>query len=254
MKPSKYHSAKVLNVEKVGEDFFILTYESFFNEKDIVPGQFVSIDAGKDFFLKRPFSIFDANEKKISVFIKVVGRGTKSISNIGEGEEIKVHEVLGKGFSLCEKENAALIGGGIGIAPLYFLAKRLMKKNTKVSLFYGGRNKKDILLKGKFENLGCDVFVSTDDGSMEYKGTALDRFKLEFEKNRYERIYACGPKEMLKGVSEFSLDNKIECELSVEEVMGCGFGVCMGCAVLTVNGYKMVCKDGPVFKSTELVF
>jgi len=246
-----YSSKKIADLVRLSDSYLVLKYNSDFSENDIVPGQFVSIDAGSEFFVKRPFSIFDVSENMVSLFIKKVGKATSKLFSLKSGTMINILEVLGKGFTIVNGKKVALVGGGIGIAPLFFLARKLRRENNSVDVYYGVRNKEEMFFVNNFEKLGCTLYPSTDDGSSGFKGTSFDLFSKE--NKRYDFVYSCGPKQLLKSVSAHCLTKSIPCEISVEEVMGCGFGVCLGCAVKTKDGYKMACKDGPVFNAEEVV-
>ena len=255
----KCSERKIIGNEKLGKDYYLLKYESQFSEKSIVPGQFISISLNSEaMVLRRPFSIFDVNSNVVSVFYKKVGKGTCILAEKKKGELINVLEVLGKGFSFYDKDRSlAVVSGGIGVAPLYFLAKRLRSMEKDVFIYLGARTELELFFEDDLKKMGCSVCVTTDDGSKNICGTVCCGLEPDCEKNNFDRIYACGPKPMLKAVAGVADKANILCEVSMEEVMGCGFGVCLGCAVKiktkeTDPIYKMVCKDGPVFDSQEI--
>lgn len=233
----------------------------------------VKVGRDNDPLLRRPLSLHRLiTEDTFQVVYKVCGKGTKILSERKEGDKIDLLGPLGRGFEIPSyMDEAILIAGGIGVAPLFSFAEELKKEKKSIKLFLGGRNKKDILFEKEFESLGIDPFISTEDGSYGEKGVITELLE-DYLKNLYrsrftvygERstvhgswIYACGPKPMLKKASEIAKTHSLSCYVSLEERMACGVGACLGCAVkvrLTVNGsqsteYKMVCKDGPVFKA-----
>jgi len=238
---------------------YILSFISGFENKSIIPGQFISIKVKEgSMLLRRPFSIFNVEDGKVFIFYRVTGKGTKILSEKKPGDELDILGILGNGFSIDDRNKTfALVSGGMGIAPLFFLAKILLKKGKEVFFYIGGKTESEIFFEKELTDLGCNVCVATDDGSKNIRGTVCDAFEPECKKRRFSIIYSCGPKEMLKKVALIAEKEKIPCRISLEEVMACGFGVCLGCAVAVKRGgtkYKMVCKDVPVFEADEIVF
>lgn len=225
------------------------------------PGQFIHLkikNNSYDPLLRRPFSIFDVNKKNnlLTIFYKVCGRGTKLMTEIKNGEEVDVLENLGNGFNLKMKnKNLVLIGGGMGIAPLYYLAKKLAKTN-RLRVLLGAQNKEELIfLNNKFSKLDLKLDNATIDGSLGFKGNVLDFLKnIIKDKQKIDYIYSCGPTPMLKELKKIVINNDIETEASLEERMGCGVGVCLSCTVRTSNGNKRACKEGPVFPLKEVIF
>ena len=209
-------------------------------------GEFINIKV-PEFYLRRPFSVFDFGKDYVDVLYKVLGEGTLAMTSIKEGFELNTLVGLGNGFDVKKAKKPLLVAGGIGIAPMYNLAKRFSQMGIKPILIYGARNKNEIVLIEEFEKM-CDVIVCTDDGSLGFKGTAV--YYLEKNKVDYDYYYSCGPYRMLEALSEYS---KSGC-VSLEARMGCGFGACMGCSIKTTNGSKRVCKEGPVFEASEVIF
>lgn len=211
------------------------------------PGQFVNI-AIEGCYLRRPISVCDYDEQRITLIYKVVGRGTEIMSRMQSGEKIDVLTGLGNGFSTNAKtEQPLLVGGGVGVPPLYNLARTLKQAGKKVQVVLGFNRQDEIFYADEFRALGVDVHIATVDGSVGIKGFVTDAFKaLEFD-----YIYTCGPLPMLKAIY-----NATECdgEYSFEERMGCGFGACMGCSCQTTKGSKRICKEGPVLKRDEIIF
>lgn len=210
------------------------------------PGQFVNI-ALNGLYLRRPISVCDREGDKLTLIYKIVGKGTLKMSEMTEGK-LDILSGLGNGYNieLCGNK-PLLVGGGVGVPPLYMLAKELIKNGRKVSVILGFNTVSEVFYKEEFEDLGCKVFITTVDGSMGIKGfvtNALDCVN-------YTDYCACGPLPMLKALYDAS-DKKGQ--LSFEERMGCGFGACMGCSCKTKYGNKRICKDGPVLMSEEIIW
>lgn len=250
----------VKNNKEVGPDIYKMVFKA---EKKIAgrPGQFIHLKINNDSYdplLRRPFSIFDINEKEklLTIIYKVCGRGTELMKDIKSGDEVDILNNLGNGFNLKNKnKNIVLIGGGMGIAPLYFLAKKVYKNNNVVVLL-GAKNKKELdFMNYKFSELDVEVYNATTDGSLGFKGTVVELLKDSIiDKREIEYIYSCGPTAMLKEVKSLVINKNIEAEASLEERMGCGVGVCLSCTVRTINGNMRACKEGPVFPLKEVIF
>jgi len=186
--------------------------------------------------------------------------GTSLLSKKQPGDEIEILGPLGNGFSIEDKskQKISLIGGGRGIAPLYFLALELKKKNSDIKLFYGGKSSTDLPMAPKFKSENIMTFCSTEDGSSEFKGLVTDLFQKELKSSIPSFIYACGPEGMLEKISEISKVHQIPAELSLESIMGCGFGACWGCVKETKKGEKTgwskVCEKGPVFAAEDIIW
>ncbi|MBO4757818.1 MAG: dihydroorotate dehydrogenase electron transfer subunit [Bacteroidales bacterium] len=212
-------------------------------------GEFVdfAID-GK--FLRRPISVHDCDWETLTIVYKVVGEGTAAMAAMLPGDKIKALTGLGNSFDIdaC-RSKALLLGGGVGAAPLYLLAKELTAQGKEVTVVLGFNKAEEVMLVSEFENLCAKVFVATMDGSAGTKGFVTD--VLRIKNLSYDYFYACGPKPMLKAVCE---SVKGHGDISLEERMGCGAGFCYCCSIETVNGPRRVCKDGPVFKKEELVW
>ena len=210
------------------------------------PGQFVNI-ALPGLYLRRPISVCDVEGDVLTLIYKIVGKGTDALSRMGTGEKLDVLTGLGNGYALDRAGEApVLIGGGVGVPPLYLLAKRLRAQGKCVFVRLGFNAAGEVFYEDEFRALGCDVVVSTVDGSHGEKGFVTGI--LPPEPSYY---YACGPEAMLRAVY-----SALHCsgEMSFEARMGCGFGACMGCTIETVNGPRRVCKDGPVFEKEALVW
>ena len=213
------------------------------------PGQFVNIEL-EGLYLRRPISISDWSEDTITIIYKVVGRGTEQMSRMTEGQELDVLTGLGNGFDAdVECQRPLLVGGGVGVPPLYRLAKELIARGRKVSVVLGFNTAKELFYADEFRALGADVYVSTADGSVGTKGFVTDAIR---ENNvDFDFFYSCGPLPMLKALCDCT---DVSGELSFEERMGCGFGACMGCSCKTLAGNKRICKDGPVMKREEIIW
>ncbi|NLZ25410.1 MAG: dihydroorotate dehydrogenase electron transfer subunit [Clostridiales bacterium] len=209
-------------------------------------GQFVEIKLD-GFTLRRPFCVADQDGDRISVVYKVLGAGTRAMTEIKEGEELNTLTSLGNGFNLTLCDRPLLIGGGLGIAPLLYLAKELKRQGKSIDIILGAKNKDELILIDEFSKF-CNVYPATDDGSLGFKGNTV-ALALTVEGD-YDGYYACGPEIMLKNLSKLSIDG----EISMEARMGCGFGACMGCSIKTTGGYKRVCKEGPVFMRSEVLY
>ena len=213
------------------------------------PGQFVNIELD-GFYLRRPISISDWSDTTITIIYKVVGRGTQVMSQMGVGVKLDVLTGLGNGFDAdAECQKPLLVGGGVGVPPLYRLAKELITRGRKVSVVLGFNRADEVFYADEFKALGADVYVSTADGSMGVKGFVTDAIReaaIDFD-----YFYSCGPLPMLKALCGCCEQDG---ELSFEERMGCGFGACMGCSCKTLVGNKRICKDGPVMKRGEIIW
>jgi len=211
------------------------------------PGQFVNIQLN-GLFLRRPISVCDYDDKTLTIVYKAVGKGTAAMSSMTPGTKLDILTGLGNGYDLSlSGSRPVLLGGGVGVPPMYNLAKKLVAQGKTVSVILGFNTKSEIFYEDAFKALGCDVTVTTVDGSYGTKGfvtTALENLD-------YTYFYTCGPEPMLKAVHRAS---RTSGQMSFEERMGCGFGACMGCSCKTLTGYKRICKEGPVMKKEEILW
>jgi len=236
---------KILSNIEIAPSVFKLTLEGDTSEISN-SGQFVNILIKKH-YLRRPISICDYSNNELVLIYKVVGEGTESLSRMNKGEELNILLPLGNGYSINNHKNILLLGGGVGIPPLYNLCKKLIKENKNVTVILGFNKKEEIFYEEEFRKLGAKVIVTTVDGSNGNKG-----FITDFMENiNYDYFYTCGPQPMLKAVFN---NSKTSGQFSFEERMGCGFGVCMGCSCKTITGYKRICKDGPVLEKEEILW
>jgi len=216
------------------------------NELSLKPGQFVEIKLD-GFYLRRPISVACADKNNLTIIYKVVGKGTRVLSEMHDGKLDILYD-LGNGYDLSlSGERPLLIGGGVGVPPLYYLAKQLVKLNKKVTVILGFNKKEEIFYEEEFRKLGCEVIVCTVDGSYGTKGFVTAPMK----DLNYSYFYTCGPLPMLKAVYDAS---NTEGQFSFEERMGCGYGVCMGCTTKVKGGYKRICKEGPVLNKEEILW
>ena len=211
------------------------------------PGQFVNIKLD-GFFLRRPISVCDLNNNKLTLIYKIVGGGTEKMSEMKIGEKLDILTGLGNGFDTSVSgKSPAVIGGGVGVPPMFMLAKKLIGENKNVTAVLGFNTKDEIFYKDEFEKIGAKVIVTTADGSEGVKGFVTDALR----NIDYSYFYACGPEPMLKAVYA---ESKTSGQLSFEERMGCGFGACMGCSCKTIYGNKRICKEGPVLVKEEILW
>ena len=210
----------------------------------IIPGQFVNIRVAGQ-FLRRPISVCNITDGILTIIYKVVGVGTEAMSHLPIGTQLDVLTVLGNGYDLSKAgEKPLLVGGGVGVPPMYMLARQLREAGKAVRVILGFNTKDEVFYEEEFRALGCDVTVTTVDGSHGTKGFVTNA--LDGQQSYY---YTCGPLPMIKALLQAAGTNG---EVSMEERMGCGFGACMGCTIQTTQGPKRVCKEGPVFPANEL--
>ena len=210
------------------------------------PGQFVNIKLD-GLFLRRPISVCDVTGDRLTIIYKVVGKGTEQMSRM-QGGELDVLTGLGNGYDLSlSGDHPVLLGGGVGVPPMYLLCKELIKQGKAVSVILGFNTKGEVFYEDEFRGLGASVTVTTADGSYGTKGFVTDALK----DMNYSYFYTCGPEPMLKAVYKASVTSG---QMSFEKRMGCGFGACMGCSCKTITGYKRICKEGPVMKKEEILW
>lgn len=211
------------------------------------PGQFINIKIeGK--FLRRPISVCDYDSNTITIIYKVVGDGTEIMSECAKGDTLDILTGLGNGYDTSKSgENPLLIGGGVGVPPMYNLAKKLISEGKKVTVVLGFNSSVDVFYKKEFEELGASVIVATADGTLGIKGFVTDAM----EGIEYSYFYTCGPEVMFRAIENIV---KTSGQYSFEERMGCGFGACMGCSCKTKYGNKRICKDGPVLEREEIIW
>ncbi len=258
-KPHKHHKKhtgllKVLNNRTINKSYYVLEIEIPQGADDILPGQFVEIlvEDSKSTFLRRPISIYNVNpqRKSMELLIQIVGDGTMQLSKIKTGDYVDIMYPLGKSFSIIEKgKKALLVGGGVGVAPLLYLAKKLKNNGVKTHILLGGRSSENIIEVENFEKY-ANIYTSTEDGSNGEKGLVTQHSIMQ--DICFDMIYSCGPDPMMRAVAKVASANNINCEVSLENMMACGIGACLCCVTPTTNGHQCVCSDGPVFNTKVL--
>ena len=214
--------------------------------KEQKPGGFVNIRLD-GLYLRRPISVFDSEPGRLTILYKVVGKGTEQMSGLTIGTGLDVLTGLGNGYDLTKAGNAPLLlGGGVGVPPLYQLAKQLRAQGIPVTAVLGFNTASEVFAEEEFKALGCGVTVTTADGSYGVKGFVTDALP-----DKYSYFYTCGPEPMLKAVYKAT---RTSGQFSFEERMGCGFGACMGCSCKTITGYKRICREGPVLEKEEILW
>jgi len=279
---------KILSNRKIKDNFYRCIFSAPRIAKHALPGQFVNVKVSDTCqpLLRRPFSIFRvrgtgypplkrwrAVRVQVEILYAVVGEASRVLSQKKPGEYLDVIGPLGNGFDYRtpnpEPRTPVLVAGGMGVAPLVFLAEKLRKSTVpsfakasegrhspQSTVLIGAKTKSQILCEKEFKGLNCEVKIATDDGSRGFKGkvSGLLKHLLLTMDYRLWTIYTCGPRPMLQQVSRISVDYNVPAQISLEEHMACGIGACLGCAVNTVDGYKRVCKEGPVFMADEIIW
>ena len=238
---------KIIENEKIAANIFrmILAGDT---SAIVSPGQFVEI-ALPGRFLRRPISVCDAEAGRLTLICKVVGHGTFEMSRMEKGSQLDIISGLGNGYDLTAGGGRPLlIGGGVGVPPLYMLAKRLIEQGKKPTIILGFNTQNEVFYEEEFISLGCEVFVTTADGSYGTKGFVTDALP---QAGEYTYYYCCGPEPMLRAICKKASGSG---EYSFEARMGCGFGACMGCSIMTKSGSKRVCREGPVFKKEDIIW
>lgn len=243
---------KVLTNEKISEKFYLIKLKGDKTIDPALPGQFFMLQTkDKSTLLRRPISLHYVNkeEKILEFYYEVKGKGTKEFSNLKSGETINIQGPLGHGFTTNVKnENIVIIGGGMGIAPMKLLIEEL-SKNNKVTFICGGRNSDALKILKNINLENIETIITTDDGSLGTKGNVTLPLKEIIKNEKIDKIYTCGPHIMMMAIKKIAELEDIYCEVSLEERMACGVKACVGCSILTNQGMKKVCHDGPVFDS-----
>lgn len=238
---SMQENAVILSNVEIAKDIWKMELETGLANK-AKPGQFIEITV-PGYFLRRPISISEIKENRLVIIYKVLGEGTLKMTSLTQGTLLDIFGPLGNGFPIEDINEVLLVGGGVGVPPLYETAKQYLAKNTKVDVVLGFNDKTQIFYEEEFKQLGCNVAIATMDGSYGTKGTVLDAIKTNGITT--ETISACGPLPMLRALDE----NYAKGYISLEARMACGIGACMGCVVKDKEGHSLrVCKDGPVFE------
>lgn len=254
-------TARVIEQRRLSPDYYLLTVAAPEIAQSASPGQFAQLRAAApgriDPLLARPVSIYHADPStgEVAFIFKVVGRGTALLADFTHGDALTLLGPIGNGFALPESaRRVALVAGGVGMPPLYFLAEHARGEGRAITLFYGGRSAADLLELPRWEALGVTMITATDDGSRGHHGLVTAPLEAEIARASFNFIAACGPRPMLRAVQQIALAAGIPGQLSLEARMACGVGACLGCVCATVTGNRRVCVDGPVFALEEVCF
>jgi len=245
------------------KDYYLLSLKSPQIASQAQPGQFIMVRINPHLYplLRRPFSIHSRGKENIEIYFQKTGVGTILLAQKETNESLDILGPLGKGFNVdpdFKGKTIFLVGGGRGIAPLYFLAQELASKGAQAKIFYGAKSKTDLCLKDKFSKKGFELFCSTDDGSSGFRGLVSELLTEKLKSLHPVHMYACGPEEMMKEISRIANLEEIPAEFSLESVMGCGFGVCWGCVRRikkdNEESWLKICEEGPVFSKEEIIW
>jgi dihydroorotate dehydrogenase electron transfer subunit len=247
---------KVVENRTLNSTNFLIKVKSDSPLPEIKPGQFVNVEIKEatEIFLRRPFSIFEVNyaENTLSMIIKILGRGSNVLTKIKVGDSISLVYPLGKGFSYPEKtDRILLIGGGSGVAPMLFLSKESGLNKENVDILLGARSKEDHVDVNEYSAY-ANLHYASEDGSLGEKGFVTQHSVFTTNLKAYNKIYACGPDGMMRAIAKEAKTAGVFCEVSLENLMACGFGVCLCCIEPTNKGNQCVCTDGPVFNINDL--
>jgi dihydroorotate dehydrogenase electron transfer subunit len=258
---------KIISNREIAPDHYKMEVESPATFGEALPGQFVMVKVSDGVvpILRRPFGIFQTDKDKGSfeILYRKVGEGTRLLADIAPGVDLDILGPLGTGFDLdLSGDNPLLIAGGVGIAPLYMLAKELVSAGKQVKVLFGSRGENDLLVIDELKALGVELLIATEDGSEGFKGYGTDLLEELLERGEeISAVYACGPELMLEKVDKIALSYDLTCQLSLEAIMACGFGVCLGCVVKICSkdkerefDYNRVCCEGPVFNAGEVIW
>lgn len=244
----------------IAQDIFILRLNAPQIAQLARPGQFCMLEVSgcADPLLKRPLSIHDVAQSRteISFVYRVVGKGTAILAQKKTGDRLKVLGPLGNGFSFSQNQKPVLVGGGLGIAPMLFLARTISQAKQATMVILGARSTSELISLEAFRTIDCALMLATEDGSIGNKGFVTSHLKEVFATNKADKVFACGPMPMLKAVYEMAKEASISCEVSLETQMACGIGACLGCAVKSTRdtSYLHVCKEGPVFDAKDVLW
>lgn len=245
----KIFDTKILSNEKVTEGIFRLELDAPQLAEMSKPGQFVEVKISDELTLRRPLGIASTKDNRVRIFYRVIGKGTKFLSEKKSGENLDILGPLGNGFDMNVDGKILLVGGGMGLAPLLSVAEKF----DNAEILMGGKTKSELLFwYREFRPLVRNFFVTTDDGTLGRKGFVTSLLPAVLEVEKYSAVYACGPEVMMRGTAFETLARDIPCQVSFERRMACGLGACLGCSIDTTKGRKKVCKDGPVFDAREI--
>jgi dihydroorotate dehydrogenase electron transfer subunit len=251
MKKKLIQDFRVVENKILGDKYFLLTLHSIEPLPEILPGQFVQVEIleAKNTFLRRPLSVHDVdyNNNTLKLLVQILGDGTKKLSQIQKGENLNLLYPLGNSFSINETDKVLLVGGGCGIAPLLYLARKMKEKDMNVSILIGGASKSNILEVDEYRKYG-EVHITTMDASEGEKGLVTQHSIFKKASFDFTRLYCCGPEPMMKALAGIAREKGIDCEVSLENLMACGIGACLCCVVDTKDGNKCTCTEGPVYE------
>jgi dihydroorotate dehydrogenase electron transfer subunit len=259
---TKDSSARIVRKQAWG-DYFLFRIESPLLAGGAKPGQFLMVRVSDQVYplLRRPLSIHAKESNSLEIFFQIAGQGTTILAQKKEGEGLDILGPLGKGFDWdadIKGKLVYLVGGGRGIAPLYFLAQELRTAGARVKVLYGGKGLPDLPLKQKFEKAGLNIACSTDDGTSGFQGFVTGLLQREISEQPPAALFVCGPDSMMKKTAEIAAREKIPAQFSLESMMGCGFGACWGCVKRIRKGddgaWRKICEDGPVFSGDEIIW
>lgn len=243
--------------ERLNSDTFLLVLKHPDVLPPMMPGQFaeVLVEDEPSVFLRRPLSLHDADYENntLSLFVKIVGKGTARLSQLQAGAILNLVYPLGNSFTILKNAKVLLAGGGCGVAPLMYLAKELQKAGNEVHMLLGARSSCDILLVQEYSRYG-KVHITTDDGSTGEKGLLIQHPVIRHDVSAFDMVYTCGPERMMLAVARLAVNAGVACEVSLENTMACGIGACLCCVVKTTAGHQCVCTDGPVFNVKNLTW
>lgn len=250
------HDCKVVSNQKYSADYYYLVLAPPVTLPSMHPGQFVQvlITGSQPTYLRRPISVYEVDpvNNTFSLLIKKLGAGTRHLSQIQAGDMLNVVYPLGNSFTIPSAGSVLLVGGGVGMAPMLMLASQIDHANSKVDIIIGGRTAEDIIAPEKFQQYGS-LHITTNDGTLGEQGFVTQHSILAEGVAKYNRIYACGPDAMMKAVARLAVKDNVPCEVSLENLMACGFGACLCCIAETTTGNKTTCVEGPVFNINDLV-
>ncbi|MCL2577118.1 MAG: dihydroorotate dehydrogenase electron transfer subunit [Defluviitaleaceae bacterium] len=248
MKEFFFEHAEIIENKSISREIFSMKIRMG-DLKNARAGQFVMVYLEKgEMLLPRPISICDIDSNTLEIVYQVVGKGTKVMSEMLPGQCLKILGPLGNGFKIETGQRVALVGGGIGVPPLFLLAKTLVANGMKVNAYLGFRTAP--ILAERFQTVAENVFIATEDGSVGHRGFITEILQSSNEK--YDEIFACGPLPLLRALAEFSQATEIPCQVCMEERMACGLGTCVGCVVRVGESYVRICTEGPVFSANEV--
>jgi dihydroorotate dehydrogenase electron transfer subunit len=261
-----FQESLIQNIKTTAQDIYLLRFSSNRIASQAQPGQFLMVRPSKfpEPLLPRPFSIHRVQGDHIDLLFKAVGQGTRQLAELKKGDRLEVRGPLGRGFVLNEDQEPVLVAGGMGVAPLLFLAETLKQTQKRFSknpprLFIGARTQNELLRLKEFKQAGVEIGVATEDGSSGEKGLVTGLLKKKLQKpSSNQALFVCGPNLMLKAVGNWAIEKGISCQLSLEARMACGLGACLGCAMARKEGagftYVNVCQEGPVFEAREVLW